>query len=155
MKLSLLIILLSVAHGGISPQSSVATLDDQPWLLDIELAVQQATEHDKQVLIYFSGSDWCKPCMRLRREVFETQAFKEFAASRLVLVKADFPRLKKNQLSKQQKVHNERLADKYNPKGDFPLVVVIDPINGVNGMIGYRSEGVDEYLDHLQQLIGH
>jgi peroxiredoxin len=43
------------------------------------------------------------------------------------LVRADFPRMKKNQLSKEQTAYNEKLAEKYNPKGKFPLTVLINP----------------------------
>jgi thioredoxin-related protein len=96
------------------------------WGLDIEKAKAEATNSNKMILLNFSGSDWCGPCIQLKREVFESEAFKNFATDNLILVRADFPRLKKNQLDKKQTVHNESLADKYNQQGKFPLTVLID-----------------------------
>jgi peroxiredoxin len=42
------------------------------------------------------------------------------------MVNADFPRLKKNQLSKEQQKKNDMLADKYNSQGNFPYTILID-----------------------------
>ena len=77
-------------------------------------------------MLNFSGSDWCVPCINLRREIFESTSFKEFADNNLVLLNADFPRLKKNQLSKDQQKKNDQLADKYNPQGHFPYTLLLD-----------------------------
>lgn len=96
------------------------------WGLDIEKAKTEAATTNKMILLNFSGSDWCGPCIQLKKEVFESEAFKNFATDNLILVRADFPRLKKNQLDKKQNAHNESLADKYNQQGKFPLTVLID-----------------------------
>ena len=98
----------------------------QIWETDFDKAVEKARSEHKLVLLYFSGSDWCVPCIRLHKEIFETIVFKDIADSNLILVNADFPRLKKNQLSKDQQKQNDKLADKYNPKGIFPLTVLMD-----------------------------
>ena len=60
------------------------------------------------------------------KEIFESPAFQNYADQNLVLVNADFPRLKKNQLSKEQTTLNESLADKYDPEGKFPLTILFD-----------------------------
>lgn len=96
------------------------------WGTDFEKARQQAAKDHKLVLLNFSGSDWCSPCIRMHDEIFETAAFKDFAVPQLELVKADFPRLKKNALPKDQQQLNEKLADKYNSKGIFPLTLLLD-----------------------------
>ena len=96
------------------------------WGTDFEKARLQAARDHKLVLLNFSGSDWCSPCIRMHDEIFEKSAFKEFAEAQLELVKADFPRLKKNALSKDQQQLNEKLADTYNPKGIFPLTLLLD-----------------------------
>ena len=43
-----------------------------------------------------------------------------------MLVNADFPRLKKNKLAKELQKQNEKLAEKYNNKGTFPLTLLLD-----------------------------
>lgn len=80
----------------------------------------------KYILLNFSGSDWCIPCIKMEKEVFEKQAFHQFAAERLVLVNADFPRNKKNQPPKEKAKENEALAEQYNSSGTFPLTLLLD-----------------------------
>lgn len=96
------------------------------WETDIEKAKEKAGQEHKLILLNFSGSDWCGPCIRLHNEIFEKEAFERFADNNLVLVNADFPRLKKNQLSKEQQKKNDLLADKYNANGSFPYTVLLD-----------------------------
>ena len=96
------------------------------WETDIDKAKEKATQEHKLILLNFSGSDWCGPCIRLHTEIFEKETFKTFADNNLVLVNADFPRLKKNQLSKEQQKKNGLLADKYNANGSFPYTVLLD-----------------------------
>lgn len=97
------------------------------WGENLETAQVDAKQNHKLVLLYFSGSDWCGPCIKLKQEVLETAEFQAFSKEHLNLVRADFPRMKKNQLSKEQTSYNEKLAEKYNPKGKFPLTVLINP----------------------------
>ncbi|HVV05290.1 MAG TPA: thioredoxin family protein, partial [Puia sp.] len=88
-------------------------------------ARQLAQQQHKHILLNFSGSDWCGPCIMLRKEVFDVPSFQSFADSTLVLVNADFPRLKKNQLPKEQQQSNDKLADQYNTQGKFPLTLLL------------------------------
>lgn len=96
------------------------------WETDFSEAQQKAKKDHKLILLNFSGSDWCGPCIRMHSTIFESQEFKSFADNRLVLINADFPRLKKNQLSKVQQGKNDQLADRYNPNGIFPLTLLLD-----------------------------
>lgn len=103
-----------------------AFLIGQGWLNNFETAKTEAQKSHKQILVNFSGSDWCGPCIKLTREVFETETFKKYADEKLVLVRADFPRMKKNKLSQEQTALNEKLADQYNKEGTFPLTLLLD-----------------------------
>ena len=96
------------------------------WGTDIEKAKQSAREEHKLILLNFSGSDWCGPCIRLHKEIFQSDGFEKYASDHLVLVNADFPRLKKNQLSKEQQKKNDQLADIYNREGAFPLTLLLN-----------------------------
>src|ERR1700754_3454643 len=95
------------------------------WLGDFSQAKTEAIQKHQLILINFSGSDWCGPCIRLRKEILESDAFVNYASDHLVLVRADFPRQKKNQLSKEQTKLNEALADKYNADGKFPYTLLV------------------------------
>ena len=89
-------------------------------------AKQIAQKEHKYILLNFSGSDWCGPCIRMHDEIFSNTTFKQMADTELVLVNADFPRKKKNQLSAQQQEINNKMADQYNPQGKFPYTLLLD-----------------------------
>ena len=61
----------------------------------------------------------------MHKEIFDNNPFTQYAADHLVLVNADFPRLKKNQLSNEQQSKNDQLADAYNKEGVFPLTILL------------------------------
>ena len=63
--------------------------------------------------------------MRMRKEIFESSEFKGFADDKLVLVNADFPRSKKNKLSKEQARENDSMAEQYNSNGKFPFTLLL------------------------------
>jgi len=110
------------------------------WLTDFEQAKWKASQENKMILLNFSGSDWCAPCIRLKEKIFASEIFLQHAEDNLVLANADFPRLKKNQLGKKQILHNEDLAEKYNPDGKFPLTILLN----ASGKLIKQWEGVPQ-----------
>ena len=122
------------------------------WENDFETAKQKATAQHKLILLEFSGSDWCVPCIRFRKEILETKEFTGFADTSLVLLNADFPRLKKNQLSKTQQEKNEKLADLYNPTGIFPMTILLDA-DGKKLKVweGYPDLKSNEFISQINQ----
>lgn len=121
----------------------------QEWHLDLEKAQQLAGEQNKKIVLAFSGSDWCAPCMKLEKEVWSSDEFKSYAAAHFVLVKADFPRRKKNKLSAEQEEENALLAERYNKGGYFPYVVVLNAEGEVLGSAGYEKIAPMEYAKLL------
>lgn len=87
----------------------------------------KAKETNKNILLVFSGSDWCAPCIKFKKQFLEAPEFVDFAKENLIYHPADFPRLKKNQLPKAKQEDNDRLAEQYNPSGAFPLVLLLTP----------------------------
>jgi thiol-disulfide isomerase/thioredoxin len=95
------------------------------WQPDFATAKQKAMEEHRFILLNFSGSDWCGPCIRLRKEILDAPEFVALADTSLELVNADFPRNKKNQLDKAHAKLNDALADQYNPGGIFPFTLLL------------------------------
>ena len=93
------------------------------WETSFTKALAKSKSENKPILIYFSGSDWCGPCIRLDKELFHTRKFIEFTKDKLVLYLADFPR-NKDLVTKQGQQDNKRLAENYN--NSFPMVLIID-----------------------------
>lgn len=124
------------------------------WENDFEIAQKKAQSEHKYILLNFSGSDWCGPCIRLRKDIFESESFNSFATKNLVLVNADFPRLKKNQLSKEQQKKNDKLADKYNSQGDFPFTLLLDEKGKViKSWEGYPDLSPEEFSTQIKHII--
>ena len=124
------------------------------WLVNYENAHEVAVQQNKYILLNFSGSDWCGPCIKMKKEVFESESFLSLAEKHLVLLRADFPRAKKNQLSKEQTKHNEVLAEKYNPEGKFPFTVLLDSNGNVlKKWDGYVFSSQDKFIADLHDTI--
>ena len=96
------------------------------WHNNLKEAEEIAQKEHKCILLNFSGSDWCGPCIRMRKEIFDSETFVKMADTELVLVNADFPRNKKNQLEAGQQKINDEMADKYNAQGKFPYTLLMN-----------------------------
>jgi thioredoxin-related protein len=120
------------------------------WHSNFKEAQLEAQTSHKQILINFSGSDWCGPCIRLRKEILGSDAFESYAKDHLVLVQADFPRQKKNQLSAAQVKLNEALAEQYNPDGKFPYTLLVDEKGKIlKSWDGYPNESPEKFVQDL------
>lgn len=119
--------------------------------LSFEQSLEKAKSENKNVLLFFSGSDWCAPCVKFKKHFVETDIFKTFSAENLIVVNADFPRLKKNQLAENIIQENEKLAEKYNSKGYFPMILLLNPKGEiVKKWEQYPSETLEEFIAKLK-----
>ncbi|MBS2098402.1 thioredoxin family protein [Carboxylicivirga linearis] len=130
----------------------ISVIHAEEWVTDFNEAKQLAASEHKNILMLFQGSDWCSVCMRLDKEILSTDEFLKKAKEQYVLLKVDFPRRKANALPKEQQEKNNRLFEKYNQKGYFPLVVILDEKGDVLGETGYKKMSPDEYFNHLTAL---
>ena len=142
MKRIVLALLLLVGFQGFS----------QTWGTNIEEAKKHAAEQNKHILLVFSGSDWCGPCITLDKNIWQSEEFKKDAKKNWILVKADFPKKKANQLSPELTESNNKLAEKYNKDGNFPFVVVIDKTGKVMGMTAFKNIDAEQYIEALHNL---
>ena len=121
------------------------------WMTDFEKAKAKAKADNKHILIDFSGSDWCGWCIKLDKEVFSQQAFKDYAEDNLVLVLADFPR-DKSKLSEEVQKQNDKLAKEFAVRG-FPTVFILSPEGETVAKTGYQDGGPEKYVEHIKNLI--
>lgn len=133
----------------ISAQTGVETSIHNDWQYDLEAAKKLAKKQDKNILVYFTGSDWCPPCKMLQKDLFDTSAFQD-ASKNYILVYIDMPRNQDLLSSKQMKYNKEILAQ-HNKKGVFPLLKVLNE-NGksLDEYSGYAMNGDIQY--HLRLL---
>ena len=137
-----LVLLLFIATIGYS----------QDWKHNLEEAKKEASENNKKILLVFSGSDWCGPCIKLDKNVWQSDAFKTESQKSWVLIKADFPKKKADLLSPELTASNEKLAEKYDSDGNFPLVVLLDKNGKVVGKKGYLNISAEDYIQAIHSL---
>lgn len=123
------------------------------WKINFNEAKIEASTKHELILVNFSGSDWCLPCIQLKKRIFESKSFTAYASENLVLVNADFPRQNKHKLSAGQKKMNEELAEKYNPEGKFPFTVLMT----AEGKIVKQWDGLpdmpaEKFVDEIKQM---
>ena len=111
------------------------------WFTNYTTAIAAAAKENKPVLLFFHGSDWCTPCIKMQRDVFSDSDFIDFAADKLIFLNIDFPR--KPPLTAAQLKHNQAVKKQFGLPDDFtqgyPQVIIIDAA----GNILYQEKGYD------------
>ncbi|MDC1406006.1 thioredoxin family protein [Akkermansiaceae bacterium] len=130
---------------------SLSTAAGEGWMTDFEAAKQKAAAENKDLLVDFTGSDWCGWCIKLVDEVFKHDAFKQGAADNFVLVELDFPQ-DKSKLDEATQKKNEMLQKKYSIQG-FPTILLLDDQGRPYAQTGYQAGGPEKYLTHLDGLL--
>lgn len=124
----------------------------QDWKDSYVEAVSCAKDENKPIVLVFSGSDWCAPCMKLDKDIWRSEKFRTYALKNYILYKADFPRKKANKLPEEKEAANKLLAETYNPRGYFPLVVVLDQQENILGKTGYKKISPSVYISLLNSF---
>ncbi|GDX10903.1 hypothetical protein LBMAG57_26750 [Verrucomicrobiota bacterium] len=120
------------------------------WVSDFEKAKATAAKEGKDLLIDFTGSDWCGWCIKLRKEVFDLDAFKSAGPKKFVLVELDFPQ-DKSKLTKETQEQNAKLQTQFGIQG-FPSIILADAQGRPYAKTGYQAGGPEKYLPHLDEL---
>ncbi len=128
--------------------TSMASAAKEGWLDDYEKAKVQAKAENKKILLDFTGSDWCGWCIKLDKEVFSQQAWKDYAAKHLVLVEVDFPR--GTPLPEATKKQNDALAKKFQIRG-YPTIVITSASGTKRGELGYVEGGPEAFIKALKK----
>ena len=118
-----LIILASCTKEVMHEQADAAAPATNAPPINLDAAVAQAAAEHKIVLLDFTGSDWCEPCMQLHKDVFSKPEFESYAQSNLVFLTVDFPA--KYRLSPEASATNDWLSEKFDIEG-FPTVIALD-----------------------------
>ncbi|WP_298535974.1 thioredoxin family protein [uncultured Algibacter sp.] len=129
------------------------------WHTDIEKALDVAKKENKNMLLFFTGSDWCGWCIRLQKEVFKTSDFETWSDS-VVLVELDFPR--KTPQDDKIRGQNQQLQSLFKVRG-YPTVFFVSPETMADGRTnlkslgktGYVRGGAKKWLDVANNIVGN
>ena len=146
--------LVTIAAAGqaesTAPQSSRSQAAiEASWQTDFPAALEQAKTQGRQVLLNFTGSDWCHWCHRLRDEVFQQKSFVEYARSNLLLVELDFPRASSQPEAERQR--NQALAKHFGVTG-YPTIILVNGDGHELGRTGYMQGGPKTFVRELKRF---
>lgn len=118
----------------------------QTWKTNFNDALKEASASGKEVLLLFSVAENCDSCIRLEKNVLQSDEFLSYAKDNYVLVKQDF---KSN--SPESVEENLLIVEKYNKDGFFPLLVMINKSAKIVGQLGtYNNETPAQYIAKLK-----
>jgi len=138
------------AAGASFAMTAPAVAADEIWIEDnMPAALEKAKAEGKDILVDFTGTDWCVWCIRLKDEVFTQSEFKENIPDDFVLVMLDFPREKPQ--TDEVKAHNAEWQQKFEIQG-YPTIVLTDASGEEYARTGYREGGPTPYVEHLNEL---
>ncbi len=118
------------------------------WSTDLDKALADAKAGKKSVLVEFTGSDWCPPCIAMRKHVFSKKEFVQAASKNFILVELDFPKADKALSEK-----NKPLAEKYKIEG-FPTVILLNSEGKeFNRFFASEFPKTEDFLKHLDESL--
>ena len=154
LALSLLVVMavIAVVMAVMAPvatpsQMAGGTAVADGWGEDYAQTLAEAKKSGKPILADFTGSDWCGWCIRLKKEVFDTPAFKEWADKNVILLELDFPNQKAQTAAIKQQ--NENLSKQFSIEG-FPTVLIIDANGKKIGELGYMDGGPEKWITEFK-----
>lgn len=143
------LILLLILPIFMVAQAEKSVVMESAWLTNYDAALEKADKEDKNVLIYFTGSDWCAPCKMLKKDLFETTTFEDISND-YVMLYIDIP-MNKDLISTEQLQHNKEISSKLNKKGSVPLLKILDAKGKeLDSYSGYSMTGEIRY--HVELL---
>jgi len=131
---------------GASPAAHVL------WRSDLPGALKQAHSENKQVLLDFTGSDWCPWCIKFDQDVLSTPRFAAYAGQNLELVKVDFPR--HTPLPADQQRANDALAKQFGVDGYPTYLLLNSDGREIGRQVGYRDGGPNAFVAELEKFNG-
>ena len=136
----------TVGVAALTATAFATTLEG--WSTDLEKALVKAKAENTSVLVEFTGSDWCPPCIAMRKNVFSKKEFVDAASKKFILVELDFPKG-----DKAVKDKNQPLAEKYKIEG-FPTVILFTP-EGKEFTRFFASQfpKSEDFLKHLDESL--
>jgi protein disulfide-isomerase len=128
------------------------------WHTDLNKAVNISLSEKKPIMLFFTGSDWCGWCMRLKKEVFNFPEFETWTKENVVLVELDFPRRKA--IDPKILNQNRELARIFGVSG-YPTVWFVNPqkldSNKLNflklGKLGYLAGGPSKWISTAENFL--
>ena len=136
----------AIAFAPVTPQ--IASAEDKAWTVSFEEAKKLAAEQGKDILMEFTGSDWCPPCKALHTKVLSQEVFLAEVPKNYILLKLDNPRDKSKQ-TEEEIAQYKNLGAEYKVTG-VPSVFLADALGKPFAkIVGYGGQDAEGYVTQL------
>ncbi len=120
------------------------------WLTDFKKARAISVAQRRFTLLSFTDVNNSEFCQKLKKEIYDTELFQEYAKRYLVVVDLDLPKDGKGKDPKLLKAHNQ-IADMYSIRG-FPTLVILNDKGEKVATAGLMKGGPEALLESLDQI---
>lgn len=116
---------------------------------DYETAKAEAKKENKDILIVLTGSEWCKPCVKMKKNVFENQEFISYANEHFVIFEVNLGR----HWDMDSKLYKDYafFKEKYQSNA-LPTLIVLDSNEIRKAVISEKLTSFESTMDKLKQL---
>lgn len=157
MKAVFTVLLLSLAltkadEAPVSVTPAQLADTNKGWLIGMDRAKEKATAENKDMLLYFTGTDWCPPCIDLDEKIFSQAEFLDPILEKFILVKIEFLRDYKRQSEALQKA-NEETGKRYDVVS-YPTIILADSNGRPYARTGWQAgeQKIPVYLNLFNGL---
>lgn len=120
------------------------------WHVLLEDAHKESQQTGKPIMAFFTGSDWCRPCMRFSAAVFDHDDFKKWAEDKVVLFELDFPR--RRTVPEEIRQQNGMLQQTLGVRG-YPTVFVFNLVaNNQTGQTEIQTLGSTNFVPTFEEF---
>lgn len=122
------------------------------WFYDLEESKTAAAEQDKNILLFFTGSDWDAISQSLAANVFTSEVFLKKVAAKYILTQLDFPQAE-GSIVEEQFMKNYDVANSFSLQG-LPTVLMVTKDGYVVSSIDTSAEveNADDYVKSITSL---
>lgn len=116
---------------------------------DYETAKSEAKKNNKDLLIILTGSEWCKPCVKMKKNVFENQEFIDYANERFEIFEVNMPR----NWDMNSKVYQDYafFKDKYQTNA-LPSLIVLGSNEEQKAVISEKLTSFEKTMERLKEI---
>jgi len=116
---------------------------------DYEIAKSEAIKQNKDILIVLTGSDWCKPCIKMKKNVFLNPEFIKLAEDKLIIMEVNLER----HIDMDSKVYkNYDFFKKKYQTNTLPCLIVIDKNELTKSVISEGLTSFERTYNRIREL---
>jgi thioredoxin-related protein len=114
-----------------------------------EIAKNKAELSNKNILIILTGSDWCKPCIKMEKKVIHTPQFEEYAKNNLEIFEINLP----NHFDYSSEIikEYEYFKNKYQSNA-LPSLILVDKNGNELGKVSKGVFSIEKVISTLENF---